>query len=263
MIKYLRLGLFGGYKILFSSFRFRKFVKNKDKYSLKERYDYTHRFVLKMNKAFHFVPIVEGTENLPEGQCFITPNHQSVMDPVVLMDVLEKPISFVAKKEVSTYPFAGNILKAIDGKFIDRADLRSELKVFREMDQNMEKEKELSYVIFPEGTRSKKENGFELLSFHPGSFKPAMRKGLPIVPVCIYQTDRILNQDYHYRFYPVQVHFLKPILEEEYQDLSTAQVANLVHDRVYEELEKMKKQDVELIRKLNGYSEEKAIRVSK
>ena len=252
MLKYLRLGLTGGYRILFSYFRFRKYSRNPSLFPIEERYSYTHRFVQKMNRSFHYVPLIQGAENIPEGQCFFTPNHQSVMDPVVLMDVLERPISFIAKKEVSTYPFVGNILKSIDGKFIDRQDLRSELKVFKEVLLEMEEKKNLSYVIFPEGTRSKKENGFELLPFHPGSFKPAMKRELPIVPVCIYLTERILDQDVHYKKYPVQISFLKPILPQEYENLSTAQVSNLVFARMKEELELLKSRDMDYVIKLNG-----------
>lgn len=252
MLKYIRLGLSGGYRILFSYFRFRKYSKNPSKFSIEERYSYTHSFVRKMNRTFHYVPLITGMENVPDGQCFFTPNHQSVMDPVVLMDVMERPISFIAKKEVATYPFVGNILKSIDGKFIDRQDLRSELKVFREVLLEMEKNPNLSYVIFPEGTRSKKENGFVLLPFHAGSFKPAMKRQLPIVPVCIYLTQRILDQKVHYKKYPVQISFLKPILPAEYENLSTAQVSNLVSERMKEELELLKSRDMDYVMKLNG-----------
>lgn len=258
MRKYIRYGLQKGYRILTSSFRFRKFVKNIDKFALKERYDYTREVIQDINKTFHIVPIVKGKENFLSQQCFYTPNHQSVMDPAILILLSEKPISFIAKKEVSEYPFIGNILKSIDGKFIDRQDLRSELKVFKEVEKNMEKEKELSYVIFPEGTRSKRENDFNLLDFHAGSFKLAMRNELPIVPVCIYLTDRILNQDYHYKKYPVQISFLKPLYKEDYEELSTAQVSNIVHDMISKELVEMKKKDLELVAKLNNYSLEKA-----
>lgn len=258
MRKYLRLGLQKGYKVLFTYFHFKKDSKNPRKKPIAERYNYYRNLALNINKAFRVVPIVKGEENILNTQCFYTPNHQSVMDPIVLSLVVDKPISFVAKKEISTYPFVGNILKSIDGKFLDREDLRSELKVFKEVENTMAVEKDLSYVIFPEGTRSKRGNDFNLLPFHPGSFKIAMRNQLPIVPVCIYLTDRILNQKYHYKKYPVQITFLKPLYKDDYENLSTAQVSELVSKQIAEELIEMKKKDLELVAKLNKYSLEKA-----
>lgn len=261
MRKYIRMGLRKGYRILTSSIRFSKYAKNPERYPLEERYKYTHDFMNDMNKAFHATLIINGRENIQDGPCFYTPNHNSVLDPIVLMMALDKPITFVAKKQAAKMPFVGQILKAIDGKFIDRNDLRSELKVFKELDKELDKEKNLSIVIFPEGTRSKVKDGFELLPFHPGSFKVPTRRDLPIVPVCLYLTERILNQKYHYRKYPVQISFLKPLYPEDYQDLTTAQVSEIVHARIDEELKRMKELDFDYIQKLNGYSEKKTKRV--
>lgn len=261
MRKYIRMGLRKGYRILTSSIRFSEYAKNPKKYPLEERYRYTHDFMNDMNKAFHVKLIIKGEENIIDGPCFYTPNHDSVMDPIVLLMAIKRPITFVAKKQAAGMPFVSKILKAIDGKFIDRNDLRSELKVFRELDQELEQEKDLSVVIFPEGTRSKVSDDFRLLPFHPGSFKVPTRRNLPIVPVCLYLTDRILNQKYHYKRYPVQLTFLKPLYPEDYKDLSTAQISDIVYQRIDEELQRMKKLDFGYIREFNGYSDKKTKKV--
>ena len=150
-------------------------------------------------------------------------------------------------------PFVAKIATVLDSSYIDRKDLRSEIKVFINVNKLLKKYPDLNYCIFPEGTRSKKNN-FNLLPFHPGSFKIATKASLPIVPMAIYFTDRILNQRYHYKKYPVQVHYLKPIYPSEYENLSPQNLANLVEKRISDALDELKKNDLNCIQKVNNYS---------
>ena len=67
--------------------------------------------------------------------------------------------------------------------------------------------------------------------FHAGSFKCATKTKCPIVPVALIDCFKVLDQK-GIRPVPVQIHYLTPILYEEYKDMTTVELAELVHDRI-------------------------------
>ncbi len=261
MIKYARMGLCGFRHLLRDYPTIRKYARNPEKYPLSERYARVRLLFRKLNlSSFHVDFYVQGEENVPEGQCLFVGNHVSVYDPIAFVQFFERPLGFVAKKEIGSMPLVPTIAKAIDSTLIDREDLRSEILAFQRIDGLLEEHPDLSYVIYPEGTRSRKPP-YDLLSFHPGSFKLATRRSIPIVPYAMFLTDRVLNQKYHYRRYPLQLVFLPPILPEEYESMDTQEIASLAQDRVQQGLDSLRNQDLASIRRSNGYSLAKARKV--
>lgn len=83
--------------------------------------------------------------------------------------------------------------------------------------------------IFPEGTRSK--NGNKTGTFKGGSFKAATKARCPIVPVALVNSFIPFDKN-TIRRVKVQVHFLKPLKYEEYKDMKTMQIADLVQTRI-------------------------------
>ena len=73
--------------------------------------------------------------------------------------------------------------------FIDRQDARQSMDCLKQA-QELLKEG-YSVVIFPEGTRN---NGGELLEFKAGAIRMATRAGVPIVPVCIEGSYRLMGK---------------------------------------------------------------------
>lgn len=263
MIKWVRLGIQGGPALIRGSFRCKKYCKNKDKYSILERSEYGNKLAKKINKkALRSEFIITGEEYLKStpGQVLFVSNHVSNADPLCFLAFADRPISFLGKKQILKMPFIGTMLNSIDGSFIDREDLRSEIKVFREIQNLLTKEKELSYVVFPEGTRSKGPD-FKMAEFKGGTFKIATRLSLPIIPVATWLTERILDQHYHYHKYPVQVEYCKPILPDEYEKMTTGQIAAIAQERITEALERIKNKDLEYVMKVNNYKLEKAKKV--
>ena len=110
---------------------------------------------------------------------------------------------------------------------MDREDVRQSLTVI----QNVVKEVQSgrSYIIFPEGTRSK--NGNTMGEFHGGSFRAATKAKCPIVPVAFVDSFKVLDQKGSAPV-TVQLHYLKPIPYEEYKDLKSVALAQLVKDRI-------------------------------
>ena len=88
-----------------------------------------------------------------------------------------------------------------------------------------------NYIIFAEGTRSKKGN--EIGEFKAGSFKSAMNAKCPIVPVALLDSFVPFDEN-SIRKTTVQVHFLEPIYYEEYQGMKSKEIAKMVEDRIRE-----------------------------
>ena len=86
-----------------------------------------------------------------------------------------------------------------------------------------------NYLIFAEGTRSR--NGNEVQEFKGGSFKAATRAKCPIVPVALIDSFKPFDTNTISQV-TVQVHFLEPILYEEYQNMKTTEIAEIVKKRI-------------------------------
>lgn len=229
-----------------------------------DNYSYTYRNLVfrkeihKLNKrAFKIVLFIDGKEDLDPGQVLFTPNHQSFADIITMFLVCNRAIGFVSKKENKSLPdLISTGMKAIGNVLIDRNDLRSEVIAFKQINTLLEENKDLSYIIFPEGTRAKPPE-YKLGEFHSGSFKIATKLGIPIVPVCIFGDKRILDKHIHLKKYPVQVKFLKPITSDIYDAITPVDLSNMIHQKMEEELEKMKKEDYKYVQVLNNYSDKK------
>jgi putative phosphoserine phosphatase/1-acylglycerol-3-phosphate O-acyltransferase len=123
---------------------------------------------------------VKGKHNLvdhrPAVFCF---NHQSSADFFVILKLLRKDVTGIAKKELEMTPF-GPVFKAMGAIFIDRSDKKKALASMKNAAEILKNG--TSVAIAPEGTRSGSK---ELGVFKKGAFHLAMKAGVPIVPIVI------------------------------------------------------------------------------
>jgi 1-acyl-sn-glycerol-3-phosphate acyltransferase len=110
---------------------------------------------------------------------------------------------------------------------MDREDVRQSLTVIQSVIKEVNSGR--SYLIFPEGTRSKSSN--DLLEFHNGSFRCALKTKCPVIPIALVDCYKVLDQKGS-KPVTVQIHYLKPIPYEEYQNMNTKELAELVRDRI-------------------------------
>lgn len=229
--------------------------------SLKECYEDVRSCADRANRrGFHAVFYESGKENLPKGQVLFVCNHVSDFDPMAALIVSDRPLAFLAKKEVKKMPLFGHIVSYLGSTFIDREDLRSEIKAFKQIQKQLSENKDLSYFVYPEGTRSQGPK-FSLAPYHPGTFKIAVHSQIPICPVARYFPERVFNQHYHYHRYPIQVRYLPPIYPQEYNERTNQELAKKVHDETEAALEERKKLDPRYVKELNGYSDKKLKKV--
>ena len=154
-------------------------------------------------------------------------NHQGMFDVVALAATCDRPLGAVYKKELKNVPVLKKILESTLSFDMDREDVRQSLTVI----QNVVKEVQSgrNYLIFPEGTRSK--NGNVMGEFHGGSFRAATKAKCPIVPVAFIDSFKVLDQKGSAPV-AVQMHYLSPIPYEEFKDLKTVELAELVKGRI-------------------------------
>ncbi|AOY76293.1 lysophospholipid acyltransferase family protein [Clostridium formicaceticum] len=171
---------------------------------------------------------VKGLENIPkEGPVLFVSNHQGYFDIPVLLLYLPKSLGFLAKIELKSWPIINKWLDCIEGVFIDRNDIRQSLAAIKQTTENLKSGQ--SMVIFPEGTRSKSS---ELSPFKPGSLKPAQKANVPIIPIAIQNTYKILeaNNDRNLTAAKVVLTIAPPIY---YNDASKDTSSDLIV-KVYE-----------------------------
>ncbi len=135
---------------------------------------------------------VERLAPVPPGPVVFMVNHRSHFDIPVLWLALERPFRFVAKRELVAIPFFGWALKLLGHVILDRGDSAA---AHATMARAVERVRGgVSVLVFPEGTRAEPA----MLAREPlGSFKKggvilAIQAGVPIVPVAIAGTERIL-----------------------------------------------------------------------
>ena len=222
------------FRIIWSYFAFLlPYSKKIDKIDLSKRYSKVRNLVTHVNKNLKLDIIVEGKENIIDGACYYG-NHLSMTDPLPIFNIFDKPIAFLGKIEITKYPFAGKALKVGGGLFLDRENLKQQLKIMMKVQDSLQKH-ECSWMIFPEGTRNKDQQ-LNIPEFHHGTFRAAMKAKVPLIPVVNYGTFRILDTSCSLKSYPVIIKFLTPIYPEEYEGKSTEEIALIVHSRIQKEL---------------------------
>jgi len=132
--------------------------------------------------------IVHNQEKIPEGPVLFMSNHQGNFDIAIFMASIEKNTGFVAKIEMTKAIIVRGWMKYIHCVFMDRSDIKQSLKIILEGIEVLKKGHSL--VVFPEGTRSQCD---EMRKFKHGSFKLATKSGVPIVPVTLDGSYKIME----------------------------------------------------------------------
>ena len=122
-----------------------------------------------------------GAEHLPRDRAAVyCANHQSNVDPPLLFTALHPRMHVLYKAELDRMPILARAFRM--GGFIP-VNRNNKEDAMRSIDAGVASIREgHSFLIFPEGTRSKTE---ELLPFKKGGFIMAIKAQAPIVPVAI------------------------------------------------------------------------------
>ena len=205
---------------------------NSDRYTEEQRYHLLHGMMRRINRAGRVTIDAYGMDKLPKEEGYIMfPNHQGLFDTLALFESHEKPFSAVVKKEMEHVFLVKQIIKLIQAQLMDRDDVRQSLQVIKQVAEEVKAGRR--YVIFAEGSRSR--NGNELLEFKSGTFKSAMMAKCPIVPVALIDAFKAFDTN-SIKKITVKIHYMEPILYEEYKDMKSTEIAAEVKRRIEEKI---------------------------
>lgn len=132
---------------------------------------------------------VHGLENIPKDtNVLYIGNHQGNFDIPIYMSQIPGLKGFVSKIEVKKIPGVRTWMEYMYCVFMDRSSLRKAAEAIIEGVKILKKGHSL--VIFPEGTRSRGDKMGELKA---GSFKLAIKSKVPIVPVTMNGSYKIME----------------------------------------------------------------------
>lgn len=130
---------------------------------------------------------VKGVEKVPlTGPLVVVSNHGSYFDPPFLACAIGRPVAYMAKEELFRVPVLSQIIKTygaypVNRNTGDRAAIRSALAAL---------DKGWAAGIFLEGTRT--PDG-RISSPKLGAAMVAAKANAPLLPVCLWGTEKILS----------------------------------------------------------------------
>ncbi|MEW6027340.1 MAG: lysophospholipid acyltransferase family protein [Planctomycetota bacterium] len=150
---------------------------------------------------------VFGRENIPEGGAVLASNHQSYFDPVLIGITLNRPVYFLARKELfeANWLFGWLIRNVhaipLERRVFDSSGLRQAIEVLQ---------KGGLLVVFPEGTRT--SNG-EISGIRKGVSLLTREANVPLVPTLIDGAFQAWPRQHKLpvRFRRISVSFTRPL----------------------------------------------------
>lgn len=213
-------------------FKLCRYAKHTDDYPELEKWRHIQYILKRAVRSGNINLEVTGLENIPTDRSFMLyANHQGMFDVLAIAATCDPPLGTVLKKELKDVPFLKQIIACTKSFAMDREDVRQSLTVIQSVIQEVNAGR--NYLIFPEGTRSKSSN--DLLEFHNGSFRCALKTKCTVVPVALVDCYKVLDQKGS-KPVTVQIHYLEPVEYDQYQDLNTKELAALVRDRIEEKI---------------------------
>lgn len=207
------------------------------KYTIDQMYAYCFKMIRFAIDTAGIKVEAYGLENIPEKDGFyICANHQEKFDPLAIWYTFPRKVGVILDDAVTYRPFIREVCRLIRTKKLVRKDVHAVVKVYSEITKDLKDGH--NYMIFPEGGYEK-ENG-KLEEFHPGSFKSPSRAHCVILPVAIIDSYKIFDKGFR-STHPIQIHYLKPIQPQEYEDMNTTKIANLVQSRIQTFIEENQK----------------------
>jgi 1-acyl-sn-glycerol-3-phosphate acyltransferase len=135
---------------------------------------------------------VTGAHHVPrQGGVLLAVNHVGYVDFVyggLAANPSGRKVRFMSKRELFDHRWTGPLMRSLHHIQVDRADGEGSLRTAVEYLRAGE-----AVGIFPEATISR---AFELKEFKTGAVRIAAAAGVPVVPVILWGTQRILTKDH-------------------------------------------------------------------
>ncbi len=172
---------------------------------------------------------ISGLDKLPKNQKFLfISNHLSNYDPLLFINCFRnQPMICITKKENETVPIVGKFIHNAGFIALDRQDAHQAIKAIKKASEFIANND--SYIhVCPEGTRSKTG---QLLNFHPGTFKIAMKVKSPIA-ICAINNTNFIHKNAPWKKTIVHIDILKTLYYTDYENLNSTELSLLARDLI-------------------------------
>lgn len=173
---------------------------------------------------------INGMENIQKDKAYIImSNHQAMLD-IPAVNLIEKDMLWVAKKEVLKLPLINFIVLMRKDVLIKRGTLSDSKKMIKKCRKELRKG--VSISIFPEGTRSK--DG-KIHSFKEGAFVVAKLGNTDILPIVI---DGPYDITHNNSFLGIKIpatitlNILEPIPFDHFKESPVKDLKDMVEDKM-------------------------------
>lgn len=174
------------------------------------------------------------------GNCIYIANHQNNYDVLVAANIVQKRTVTVGKKSLAFIPFFGSLYWLTGNILIDRENKSKALDTIGQVVREI-KEKQISVWMFPEGTRSR---GRGLLPFKTGAFRAAIAAGVPVVPICVSDTNSIKLNRWNNGYMIVEM--LDPIPTEQLSKENARELMELCYKLMADKIASLNREVTEL-----------------
>jgi 1-acyl-sn-glycerol-3-phosphate acyltransferase len=196
---------------------------------------------------------ITGEENLLHGkpQIFMA-NHQSDFDILIALAHIPVQFRWIAKKDLFAIPLLGAAMRNAGYIEMDRHNREKIIQRINETAPGLREGK--SIMTFPEGTISREG---EIKSFRQGVFYLAIKSGVPIVPVSIIGSGRIMPKKF-LRIKSSQITLVigKPVDVKYYNIENRRELMEKVRNEIiknYNHRQEAEKPDIKDDRKAEGF----------
>ena len=176
----------------------------------------------------------KGLEQTPkDGRFLLVCNHLALADPVALLAFFRKSqLAFISKRENNGMFIVGKLMHKIMCQLINRENDREALKTIITC-IHLIQEDQVSIGVFPEGYI----HGDNLLHpFRSGVFKIAQKTKVPIVVCTLQNTQYVFKNAKKLKPTDVHLHLVGVVQPEEFEGITTVEIANRVHAMMAEDL---------------------------
>jgi len=194
-----------------------------------------HSIIFLLNHFFVRIKLdIEGKEYIPkDGRITTYANHKSLLDPLVMFELIKRPISFTPKSEVMSWPFLGKYLKYLGSMVIDRSSDRNTARGL--VDAIHLAKQGMNYIIFPEGGIRTREVE-KMVEMRPGAYKVAMKAKTDLLIVTLKNMTQIHKRSpWRKTTIKVIVHPVVPY--DTIKDMNSQEIAQMVFDIVNKDFE--------------------------
>lgn len=205
-------------------------IINHDK-PFESRYQITHVWAKRLIRFLGYELETIDVDKIPKDEpVFFVANHQGTLDPALLVASNPYGMTFISKAKNERMPIFGRFAKAIEVIHFDHESRQGNVFMLREAVRYLKKGSNV--LIFPEGTRSRKD---EMNPFKAGAIQPAYLAKATIMPITLNRAYCIDNKKDKSR--NLKVTYGDPIRYEDYQQYDYTTFSLMLHDIIRSNIE--------------------------